>query len=631
LMLLGVAGEGRLKREIGWFSAFSMGYGDVGADVFIALGITALYAGGASLLAFAIAATSYVAISLAYAELAPTYPYAGGVQVYSLRAWDTLWSFMAGWAILLDYILCTSLFAAAAAGYIKFLVRGVEGLYVSIGPLEVKALGLIAAAIVLFLTTLNYFGIKYSAEMNAGIVAFGLAVQAAVLAVGFVTFFDVSRLSAQLLELGNPEPLGEVAYPPWLGVREANFLYGLTIAMASFIGVESISQAAEETRRPHRWIPRATMLCAATVPLFVLLFSSLASGGMYWREFSKAIENPVASFVARYPLLGSELAFLVSLTAVVLCTVSSNTGVIGVSRLAASMGRLGLLPRWLCLIHPKYGTPTRTIVLFGLIGLALVLPGDIPFLASLYNFGASLSYIMLLLALIVLRNKEPMVYRPWRMRPSIVLRMLGRRYEVPLIALIGLIIVSAIFVLFLMLHGAGRLLGPAWMAIGIATYYVYRRLALRKPLRSTEEKGLVLPAGYMMHLTILVRPGEDPRSVGEAIRHSLDKRFSLKLLSIVDPDYEGDVERARIEAERSLEEVQRILESNGFESRFEVRVGGYVEVVDEEVGKGESDFIALLVRRFEKVVLQKESILDSKIHSILHKYPGRVILLRKMT
>ncbi len=625
------ASGGRFKREIGWFSAFSMGFGDVGADVFIALGVVMLYAGGAAFIAFAVTAIAYVAISLSYAELAPAYPYAGGVQVYSLRAWDTFGSFIAGWAILLDYVLCLSLFATAAAGYFKFLIPQVKDLALQLGPITIGSLGTIAAAIVLLLIALNYFGIKYSAGVVAGIVAFGLIIQSLVIILGFLTVFDPARFSSQLFVVGNPEPQEEVFYPPGLSFSESNFLYGLTIAMASYIGVESIAQAAEETRRPHRWIPRATMLCAVMVPLFVLLFSSIALGATDWRNIAAAIENPIATLVSMYQVFGAELAMLVSFTAIILTTASSNTGLIGVTRLAASMGKLGLLPQWLYVIHRRYGTPTRAIIFFGIIGLLLTLPGDIPFLASLYNFGASLSYIMLLLSLIILRNKEPLVYRPWKLKPTLRLKRGDRVYEIPLLSLIGLIIVSAIFALFLLLHSIGRILGVVWMAVGVAGFYIYRKHFLKRPVRSVEEQALAVPAGYLMRLTVLVRPREDPKTVEETLRRSLDKRFSLKLLSVVDPEVEDDVEETRLEAERNLEEARRMLASSGFEVEHEVRVGSYDEIVDWEVEKGGSDFIVLLVRRFEKAVLEKESMLDSKVHSVLVRHPARVMLLRKPT
>src|SRR5713101_1320847 len=95
--------EQALKRDVGWYGSFAMGYADVGADVYIALGLVALYAGGRAPLAFLVAAITYVSTGLAYAELATTYPYAGGAHIYSMKAFNDLAGFVAGWAVMLDY------------------------------------------------------------------------------------------------------------------------------------------------------------------------------------------------------------------------------------------------------------------------------------------------------------------------------------------------------------------------------------------------------------------------------------------------------------------------------------------------------------------------------------------------
>ena len=78
-----------------------MGYADVGADIYIALGLVALFAGHASPLAFGIAAVTYIATGLGYAELASTYPVAGGAQFYSLKAFGPVHGFLAGWGLML--------------------------------------------------------------------------------------------------------------------------------------------------------------------------------------------------------------------------------------------------------------------------------------------------------------------------------------------------------------------------------------------------------------------------------------------------------------------------------------------------------------------------------------------------
>mgnify|MGYP002153782807 FL=1 len=114
--------EAALKREVGWYGSFAMGYADVGADLYVAIGLVAFYAAGASPIAFAIASVTYVCTGLAYAELATAYPYAGGAQVYSMKAFNDMIGFIAGWAVMLDYTVDIALFSLASAGYLSFFL-----------------------------------------------------------------------------------------------------------------------------------------------------------------------------------------------------------------------------------------------------------------------------------------------------------------------------------------------------------------------------------------------------------------------------------------------------------------------------------------------------------------------------
>src|SRR3989442_4193573 len=95
-----------------------MGYADVGADVFIALGLVALYAGGRAPLAFLVAAITYVSTGLAYAELATTYPYAGGAHIYSMKAFNDLAGFVPGGALRLDFTVDSAPFSLTPAGFL---------------------------------------------------------------------------------------------------------------------------------------------------------------------------------------------------------------------------------------------------------------------------------------------------------------------------------------------------------------------------------------------------------------------------------------------------------------------------------------------------------------------------------
>ena len=97
-------------------ASFSMGFADVGADIFLALGLIAAYAGGAMPLAILAAASVYVLTGLSYAELASSIPVAGGASVYGERAFGKFFGFLGGWGLMLDYTLDIALFAVAAAG-----------------------------------------------------------------------------------------------------------------------------------------------------------------------------------------------------------------------------------------------------------------------------------------------------------------------------------------------------------------------------------------------------------------------------------------------------------------------------------------------------------------------------------
>ena len=109
-----------LRRAVGVWGSYTWGYADVGADVYVALGIVMAAAQGATNVAFLFAGLVYVMVGLAYTELAAAYPMAGGGQFYVLRGLGDLWGFVAGWAVLLDFTIDISLFALASVGYINF-------------------------------------------------------------------------------------------------------------------------------------------------------------------------------------------------------------------------------------------------------------------------------------------------------------------------------------------------------------------------------------------------------------------------------------------------------------------------------------------------------------------------------
>src|SRR5947209_9434991 len=109
--------EAELRRSVTIWGSYSWGYADVGADIYVALGLVMASAEGLSNVAFLIAGLIYVCVGLAYTELAAMYPLAGGGQLFVLRGLGDFWGFVAGWAVLLDFTIDIALFAYFSAGY----------------------------------------------------------------------------------------------------------------------------------------------------------------------------------------------------------------------------------------------------------------------------------------------------------------------------------------------------------------------------------------------------------------------------------------------------------------------------------------------------------------------------------
>ena len=613
------------RREIGWLGSFAIGYGDVGPNIFIALGAITLFAGGSAPLAFATAALLYAVVGLMYAELAPTYPYAGGVHVYAMKSFNSLVGFMAGWSMLLAYILCISLFAVAAAGYLRQLIPPLNFADLNIAGLTVPSLGVLAGVLAAALVVLNIFGIKYSSLLILALVFLGLGIEGLILVTGFALKFDPQLFLQQITVFGNNFVHKDVSYISLIPTDLNNFLYSITLAMASFVGIESIAQAAEETRRPHFSIPRAAKLVVLVVVFSAIAFPVLAVGSLPWQTIASAYNSPMYALVESFPYVGSFLTFVVGIAAFILCYASSNTGVIGVSRLTASMARFRLLPAWLGKLHPVFRTPTRTVTIFGGVGVLLSLLGDVPLLASVYAFAAVLSYVILFPTYIRLRMAGREEYVPWLIPFALNIK----RYEVPPLVALGGVGLTVVFALMLVFHVYGRLVGVAWMLAGLVLYVLYRT-KIGAGVMSKEEGKMVEPLSYRMKVGVLVRPYENMDTAYKSVTHSFDKRFDIRLVSIVEPGNTSAEQLGKV-VERVRQELHMLcqtLKSKHYTADYVVVDGDFEEEVSKMLERGDFDFVAYIQRRAEKSALEKGHELN--IHNLITRYPGRVISLRRV-
>lgn len=483
-----------LRRDVTVWGSYMWGFADVGADIFAGLGLVMAAAQGATNLAFAFAGLVYIFIGLAYTELASAYPVAGGGQYFTLRGLGDFWGFVAGAALLLDYTIDIALFSVASTGYLNALVQFISGvnltdLTVAVGPLSLKAFWLAESLfLIAALIWLNVKGIRESSLFNEIVGVGGIITESAIIVLGLLLAWRPELLVHQwTFEFPSMD----------------KFMYGSSLAIISFVGLESISQAAQETRRPATIVPRTSITLVFTVFIFAIFFSTVGLGVLSWREFVGHEEEAVALLASHIPLLGIIAGPLAAALGASILAISANSGVMSASRLTYCMSRYNLLSSWFDKVHSKYRTPARTIVIFSLIGvgetvLSFLTPSAMDTLGNMYAFGATLGYTLVFVSLIKLRFADPYSPRPYKMPLNVKWQHGGRVVDVPILGLIGMLGVATILFEVVLTHPLGRIAGPAWVLLWVAYFFFYRRrngMSVRTLKRDWEREQIEVLTG----------------------------------------------------------------------------------------------------------------------------------------
>lgn len=485
-----VVDRGSLHRVLNAPQLFAIGFGDVGSSIYYALGVTTLYALGAVPLALLLAGIVFFCTVLTYTELATAMPESGGSCSFARHAFNDLISFIAGWALLLDYIVTIAISVYSIGPYLRNVF---PGLMAAVGGVPFT---LITLAVLL---GLNVIGIKESTRVSLLLAIFGVATQLTIITMGVILLMQLFQPMEfwghlqQLwfhMQIGVPESAWSPTWP--------QFWKGVGMAMVAYIGIESISQLAGEARHPDRTIPRA--MVATMVTLFVLYFgtSSIALTAMSPQELTSGyLEDPLAGIAASMPFGRQYLAPWVGLLGATILFVAANAGLIGASRLTFAMSEHFTLPRLFYRLHPRFKTPYVSLLVFtGLAGFVVLWAKHLTHIAELYNFGAMLSFALAHLSLIGLRIRQPDMARPFRIK----YHLQWGRVQIPFTALLGLVGTVAVWVDVILTKPAGRNLGFLWMGVGLVSYFWYRR----------QQK---LPAAARVELERLQMPEYHPVSV----------------------------------------------------------------------------------------------------------------------
>lgn len=417
----------------------------IGTGIFVLTGTGAVTAGPGLVLSFVIAGLACLFAALAYAEFASTVPVSGSVYTFTYATMGELLAFIIGWDLILEYMLAASAVSAGWSGYFVSFLNGI-GLHI---PLEFTAapgtlkdqttyFNLPAFLILMGITFLLYFGIKESKRINN----FMVIVKIIVILLFIIVAFKYVK----------PDN-----WTPFMPFGFSGVFGAAALVFFAFIGFDAVSSAAEETKNPARDLPRGIIFSLVICTFLYVIVSAIMTGIVPFMQF-EGISHPVSLVLQ---VAGQNwVAGIVDIGAILGMTTVMLVMLYGQTRIMFAMSRDGLVPKVLSKVHSKYKTPYINTLFFGT--LSALMGGLIPLdeLASLVNIGTLSAFILISVAVIVMRKTQP---------------DLPRAFRCPGVPYIPILAIVSCGVLILNLNGQTFIRFIIWLVIGMAVYFLYSR------------------------------------------------------------------------------------------------------------------------------------------------------------
>jgi basic amino acid/polyamine antiporter, APA family len=485
--------EPLLRRGVGVPGLFVAAYSAIGFSIYFALGVVADRGLGLTPVVFLVAGLLFVLTTLSYVEGGAMLRERGGSSSFARHAFNELVAFIAGWAILIDYLIVAALAAISVPHYLEPLSGDLADTGWEIG---------IAGAVIVAACVLNVLNITgRGRERSLAILALAdIALQLAVIVVGALTVFHPDRLTDQIDLFTNPD--------------FHDIVYAAVVAMLAYAGIEAASDLAPDIDVHPRDLKRIVSLGAVAVPLVYAGMAAIAlmavpvvagPSGPETALGNEFVEAPILGVVSAYhPVWVSHaMRWIVALVATPVLFWAATTSMLGVSRHIYTLAINRQIPSWLGKLNSRHATPHVAIAISGVVAIGLVAPTDVKLLAGLYAFGAMLAITIAQLSVIRLRITEPDRLRPFRVPFDVPWR--GARLPLP--ALVAALLSGLAFVSVIAYHDRARWVGLGWMAFGLLFYVVYRKVVEGTTLTkrvSVTEKALTKQVPEVAFRNILV-------------------------------------------------------------------------------------------------------------------------------
>ena len=344
------------------------------------------------LLATLVVCVLYLAWVLSLSELSVAMPFAGGPMAYGRRAVARWLGFIMGWSMFLESLFAAIGTALAAGGYVAFLLNPVKP------NLTTTTVAAAACTVVFF--AIQCLGVREQATIMLWLTY---------AAIGALVWFWFAAAPGVRLERIFTHPL---LLGGWRGVVEA-----IPYALWFLVIIETVALASEEAHEPQISIPRGLVFAQVTLVILVIVTGFFASASAPIAQ-TGAVDYPLPLVIKN--VWGHGL-LLTGFSAVALTgmVVSYNGMIYAASRQAFSLGRAGYLPRALGTVHPKRRIPHISLAVWTAVAIAFIVLGH--FFANataaailISTFTAVIWYALAMICLVLLRRKEPELFRPYR-------------------------------------------------------------------------------------------------------------------------------------------------------------------------------------------------------------------------
>lgn len=492
--------KSELKKTLNIMDLIVLGIGAVlGTGIFTIVGIAAqggpegVGAGPALVVSMIMAAVASLFAALCYSEFASMIPVAGSAYTYTYATMGEFMAWMVGWILMLEYAIGNIAVASAWTGYLFQLLKGFSHILPTwlvnppiwmindyrsaliicqkehLDPNVIFphvfgipiSINIPAVVIVLLLTYMLTRGVKESTKLASIMVGLNLLI--------IISFILVGAFYVR------PENWVPFAPNGFEGVLSGAFLI-----FFAYVGFDAISTTAEETKNPQRDLPigiiGTLVICTVLYILVALVLTGMVQCDQI--DFRAPIahamnmvgQNRFAGFIS--------LGALAGLTSVLLVYQ------LGTTRILYAMSRDGFIPKNLRVVNRKTKVPEILTWISGIIVIICTLFMDINISAEMCNFGTFTSFIIVCIAILILRKTDPDRHRPFKVP------------FVPLFPILGIVSCGILTIYSMFKLKTSATLFPIWLLIGVVIYVIYgyktQRIIVKKKakleLKALEKK-----------------------------------------------------------------------------------------------------------------------------------------------